>query len=109
MSTQSALYGTDYSQNTITIDTTDIDKYTDEICHFPKPTTSSGSTGSPTAAQIIEGGAAFVLANIEQIGQEAIDGIVGAANTVANAFEDGFNVVVQGLIQFGDDLEAGFL
>lgn len=50
-----------------------------------------------------------MLNNIVGYGNIAIINIVNSGEEVANVFDDGFDIVVNGLTQFGEDLSTGFL
>jgi len=50
-----------------------------------------------------------VIANIATVAHVAINDIVSVADEVGNVFEDGFNIVVGTLTQFGNDIANGFL
>jgi len=49
-----------------------------------------------------------VLSNIESLGLSAISAIASVAESVGGDFEDGFNIVVTGLTQFGDSIATAF-
>jgi hypothetical protein len=49
-----------------------------------------------------------VLSNIESLGLAAIASIASFGENIGSDFENGFNIVITGLTQFGDDIANAF-
>ena len=93
----------------LAVDTTDIDTYTMQLCHFePDKMPDGSSIPSPSTADLLKFGGVYLLNNIKGISFVAINSVVGAGETVANTFEDGFDIVVSGLSNFGGDISGAF-